>query len=92
VLDDPDTASWIGPLDADALTYQWEHPDPRMEVLQGEIARLAETGDACQQDPAETFAAIWSAAHRAAGLDVPDIPLAKVHRPRPPRLTESWFC
>ena len=92
VLDDPDTAAWIGPLDPEALSYQWAHPDPRMEVLQGEVARLAETGDACQQDPAETFAAIWAAAHRAAGLDVPVIPARTSHRSRPPRLTESWFC
>ena len=92
VLDDPDTATWIGPLDPDALSYEWTHPDPRMEALQREIGRLAEAGDACQQDPAETFEAIWIAAHRAAGIDPDLIPAAKVHRPKPPRLTESWFC
>jgi len=92
VLDDPDTASWIGPLDPEALTHEWEHPDPRMEALQRAVARLAEAGDACQQDPADTFEAIWVAAHRAAGLDPSEIPATGTHRPRPPRLTESWFC
>ena len=92
VLDDPDTASWIGPLDPEALSYDWMHHDPRMEALQKEVGRLAEAGDACQQDSAETFEAIWIATHRAAGIDPAEIPVAKVHRPKPPRLTESWFC
>ena len=35
VLDDPDTAAWIGPLDPDALSYAWEHPDARMESAAG---------------------------------------------------------
>jgi radical SAM superfamily enzyme YgiQ (UPF0313 family) len=92
VLDDPDTAAWIGPLDPDALSYAWTHADPRMEALQREVGQLAEAGDACQQDPAETFGAIWAAAHRAAGLDVPELPVEQVRRPKPPGLTESWFC
>lgn len=92
VLDDPDTARWLGPLNLDALSYAWTHADPRMEALQQSVGEIAEHGDACQQDFHETFASIWAAAHDAAGLDVPDIPAAKVHRPKPPRLTESWFC
>jgi radical SAM superfamily enzyme YgiQ (UPF0313 family) len=92
VLDDPDTAAWIGPLDPDALSYTWTHPDPRMEALQREVGQLAEAGDACQQDPAETFGAIWAAAHRASGREVPELPAEQVRRPRPPGLTESWFC
>lgn len=92
VLDDPDTATWIGPLDPDALSYTWTHADPRMEALQREVGQLAEAGDACQQDPAETFEAIWAAAHRAAGLDIPELPAEQVRRPKPPGLTESWFC
>jgi hypothetical protein len=92
VLDDPDTAAWLGPLDPDALSYTWTHPDPRMEALQREVGQLAEAGDACRQDPAETFAAIWAAAHRAAELAVPPLPVEQVRRPKPPGLTESWFC
>jgi len=92
VLNDPDTARWLGPLDMDALTYEWTHTDPRMESLQQTVGMLAENGDACQQDYHETFASIWAAAHEAAGLAAPDIPATKVHRPKPPRLTESWFC
>lgn len=92
VLDNLDTASWLGPLDADALSFRWTHPDPRMDVLQRQIAELAEAGADCQQDASATFAQIWSAAHAAAGLPVPEIPATKIHRPKPPRLTESWFC
>lgn len=92
VLNDPDTQRWIGPLDEDALSYQWTHADPRMEALQRRVGVIAEEGDACQQDVHETFGRIWAAAHEAAGLDVPESPAAKLHRPKPPRLTESWFC
>jgi radical SAM superfamily enzyme YgiQ (UPF0313 family) len=92
VLEDPDADAWIGDLDPEALSYEWTHPDPRMEALQREVGRLAETGDACQDDPADTFAAIWHAAHRVASEHPPRIPPARIHRPRPPRLTESWFC
>jgi radical SAM superfamily enzyme YgiQ (UPF0313 family) len=92
VLDDPDTQRWIGPLDEDALSYKWTHADPRMEALQRKVSAIAEDGDACQQDFHETFVSIWAAAHEAVGLDVLDIPAPKVNRPKPPRLTESWFC
>ncbi len=92
VLDDPDTERWIGPLNEDALSYEWIHADPRMETLQQTVGDLAERGDACQQDSHDTFGSIWAAAYGAAALDVPEIPAAKVHRPKPPRLTESWCC
>ena len=92
VLDDPDTASWIGPLDPEAFSYTWVHPDPRMQRLAHEVSAAAERG-AREMEPAEeTFVTIWAAAHAAAGEDPPPVPKARVTRPKPPRLTETWFC
>lgn len=92
VLDDPDNAAWLGPLDAERFTYTWTHDDPRMETLQREVSRIAERGAERMEPAEETFAAIWQAAHAAAGISAPPVPEARMSRPKPPRLTESWFC
>lgn len=92
VLDGFADAPWLRTLDREALTWRWTHPDPRMDALQGEIATLVEDA-ATRNEPQEaTFAAIWELAHTRAGQTPPAIPAPKTHRPRPPRLTESWFC
>ncbi|MYA00441.1 MAG: radical SAM protein [Chloroflexi bacterium] len=68
--------------DADGLTWNWRHEDPRMDDLQAEIAALAE-----RQAP---FAEIKHAACRALGVEPwPDVDAPHVHRPG---LTEDWFC
>lgn len=92
MLDDPDSKDWLGPLNAERFTYTWIHSDPRMEQLQRDVSRLAEIGAEQMESAEETFAAIWQAAHEAAGLPVPGVPVATMSRPRPPRLTETWFC
>ncbi len=92
VLDDPEATSWIGPLDAEAFSYTWLHPDPRMERLARDVSAAAERGAAGMEPAEETFGAIWKTAHAAAGVAAPPVPDARVTRPRPPRLTESWFC
>lgn len=68
--------------DADGLTWNWRHEDPRMDALQAEIAGMAERRG--------TFPQIKEAACRALGLDPwPDVSAPHVHRPG---LTEDWFC
>src|SRR5262249_36768103 len=42
LLDDPVLRSVLGPFDAEALGYRWTHPDPRVDALQAQIARLVE--------------------------------------------------
>ncbi len=42
LLEDDDAASWRGTLDSSNFTYRWQHPDPRMDALQLEVARIAE--------------------------------------------------
>jgi radical SAM superfamily enzyme YgiQ (UPF0313 family) len=101
LLEEPDAADWLGPLDAERFTYQWEHPDPRMDALQRDVAVLVESAARAQQAAAETFAAIGERA--AEVLDLAPVavgasggwPLARQARRgrRPvPHLTEAWFC
>lgn len=91
VLKDAD-ASWLGELDPQAFTYRWVHPDPRVDALQREVAVIVERAASDNADSIKTFALLWDAAHRAAGITTPPLPLATATRKPPPRLTESWFC
>ena len=86
----PACLPYLGKLDEAALSYLWTHPDPRMDVLQREVARRVADDAAAAVDPAATFYRVQEIAHGR--------PLSNAARGfssdriRPPRLTESWFC
>ena len=90
LLDQPDTARWIGDLDQANFTYTWRHPDPRMDQLHAQVTRIAEA--AGDEGVYDTFRRIEVAAYALADgsppVWQPPIPLPKP----PPRLTEDWFC
>lgn len=98
LLADESAAEWLGPLDEENFTYRWAHPNPRMDTLQREAARLVEAATAAGQDSYDTFAALRTLAEET--LSVPanarrqsreqgGVRLAR----RPvPHLTEAWFC
>jgi radical SAM superfamily enzyme YgiQ (UPF0313 family) len=90
LLQQPNTQEWLGPLDAANFTYCWEHPDPRLDQLQTQVARIAET--AANDNPYSTFAEIEQAAYTLAGKTAPRWEQPAVPDLPPPRLTEDWFC
>ncbi|GIW04156.1 MAG: radical SAM protein [Thermomicrobiales bacterium] len=92
LLQSSDSNSWLQTLDEASFTYRWVHPDPRMEALQREVAGIAERASMTRAKPRETFAEIWEMAYRVAGIPTPPLPAPVKRRPRPPRLTEDWFC
>ncbi|HEX5501286.1 MAG TPA: CUAEP/CCAEP-tail radical SAM protein [Thermomicrobiales bacterium] len=93
LLDQPDTATWLGPLDAANFTHTWRHPDPRVDDLQRAVAATVEAAERDGADPVETFAAIEALAHTARGALAPRRRGGVLTaRGRVPRLTESWFC
>ena len=85
---------YLGALEEGTFSYRWEHPDPRMDALQeavmARVTRAAET----REDPAVTFDQVRALANEAAGAAVARAAAAQLaaDRPRPPRLTEPWFC
>src|SRR5205085_12529064 len=89
-----EAGAWLGPLNQPAFTYDWQHPDPQMDALHGEVTRIVEQAVRHNEDAMAIFARIREAAHRMRG-DVDSIkqlpPVAPTHL-RPPRLTEAWFC
>ncbi len=101
LLDDPDGRGWLGPLDEEALSYTWQHPDPRMDALQREVQALVERAASQREPIAVTFAAIRRlAAERLdarepalVGARIFDATGAQRRARRPiPHLSEPWFC
>jgi radical SAM superfamily enzyme YgiQ (UPF0313 family) len=92
--------AFLGPLDADRLTYTWQHPDPRMDALYEAVFAAVERAAERAEASAVTLArirALTEAAH--AGLTAPgepdrppDVSSSPPRRPRTPRLEEPWFC
>lgn len=90
-------------VDHDRLTHRWRHPDPGMDALQRDVARVTEEAAASGEDVAVTFYRIKHLAHSAPGTETrhavdtpgprPGVPdLYPADRVKPPRLSENWFC
>jgi hypothetical protein len=93
LLDSPAMRPYLGHLVEDGFYYRWIHPDPRLDRLQEDVARLVSAAADRREDAALTFERVHALADAAAGLP-PRPPMAALplDRPRPPRLTEPWFC
>jgi radical SAM superfamily enzyme YgiQ (UPF0313 family) len=76
----------------DAFHYRWAHPDPRMDRLQEAVAGAVAAAADRREDAALTFAGVRALADGASGLTPRLFAPPPAARPRPPRLTEPWFC
>lgn len=88
LLDEPETAAWLGPLDPANFSYTWRNPDPCVDELQRHAAAIAERAG----DAEEVFVAIERLAYGMAGRRPPEFAPRGHPNPAPPRLTEDWFC
>jgi len=90
----PDSHRWLGRLVQESFTYEWAHPDVRMDELQKQVSALAEEAASLNEDAIETFYKIRELAHitRGDALQVQSARAIDPLRLRPPRLTEAWFC
>lgn len=92
LLDEPDARDWLGPLDESAFTYRWTHPDPRMDQLHAEVAKLVEAMASGGCDNRETYDEIRALAERTLGLRIAArAGVVAVGQPVP-HLSEPWFC
>ena len=104
LLDDRDGQAWLGPLDEEALSYTWSHPDPRMDALQREVQALVERAASERHPIAVTFTAIREVASQRLDVPIPALvgagvgkiaenggALRRARRPIP-HLSEPWFC
>ncbi len=93
LLGRPDIQPFLKTLDAEAFTWTWEHPDPRMERLHATVSEIVHWANHARESPATTFRKVRDAAYAAAGRR-PEAARAThaERRPVAPRLTEPWFC
>ena len=91
LLDRPETAPFLGPLDPDRFTYVWTHPDPRMDALQLAVSALVERAARAGEDPLLTFHRMEAAAQAAETGAHPPIgsPTAGSAREEPARLPSA---
>jgi hypothetical protein len=81
LLEHPDLVPFLREWDAERSTYTWTHPDPSLDALHEEIARVVDSAD----DPVALYARVRET------VGAPPVDLGGVTTGRP-RLTESWFC
>jgi len=75
-----------------AFHHRWAHPDPRVDRLADDVAALVAAAAEADEDAAVTFDRVRALAAAAAGATPPPALALPAGRPRPPRLTEPWFC
>ena len=83
----PEFVPHRGAFDEERFTWTWSHPDPSVDRLQVEIARIVERAALTGADPAETHERIAAAAGATAATRPGSSPAREA-----PRLTEPWFC
>lgn len=93
LLDRPDMRPFLRGLDADAFTWRWEHPDPRVERLCRTVGEIVHWANHTREHPAATFRKVCEAAYEQSGATPAEARATHAERrPVAPRLTEPWFC
>jgi radical SAM superfamily enzyme YgiQ (UPF0313 family) len=82
----------LGPLDQASFSYEWTHPDGRMDELHKTVSTLVERDVRADDDPADTFYRVWELAASLRGYSFARYRTLPPDRVRAPRLTEPWFC
>ncbi len=75
----------LGKLDQEGFSYNWKHPDSKMDHLYQDVSRMVSEDTRQSVDPAVTCSRVWKTLE---GTEIRFDPKRK----KPPRLTESWYC
>jgi radical SAM superfamily enzyme YgiQ (UPF0313 family) len=91
LLPKPYTVPHLRGLDQENFSFDWCHPDERMDRLHQDVCRLVEHASTAREPRTVTYAKIADAAALAAGR-----PSGRSAHAAPaveePHLTEDWFC
>ena len=85
-------APWLGELDNSGFSYEWVHPDGRLEQLQKQVSDHVRMDERKGEPARSTFAVIEALASAIGGVVQPRPRMVPQRRPIPAGLTESWFC
>ena len=88
LLELQDLQASIGPFDPRTLTFQWSHPDPRVDRLHEEVRSVV--GMKTTGPRRLVFSEISALAHRRAGLPCPPPPSPVGIAV--PYVDEPWYC
>lgn len=97
LLELQETHRFVREYDGEALSYPWEHPDPRMDRLFEAVNRAVQRGLEAKHGRRRIFAAVWRLANQACGREVGEVcRCAALDQALPsaavPYLTEPWYC
>ncbi len=81
----------LRPPREEGLSYEWIHPDARIDALQQRLWALAKEARRDGRGRADTFARIRDLTSETLGLSLARRPVPR-RRGHVPSLTESWFC
>jgi hypothetical protein len=82
----------LGVLRPEMFTYEWKHPDPRMDGLQVEARRVVESAIRAREDAETVLGRLRELAGALVPARVPRAAVREIGRPKAPYLTEPWFC
>ncbi len=94
LLELPEVQGLVGGFDEEALTYHWEHPDPRVDALQQDLEIMVQRMAAGRCYRSTVFAEVWrrlQAAKDSAPRPLPAVPPGRLPTTIP-YLTEPWYC
>ena len=94
LLEHSEVVSGLGEFDPAALSYRWQHADPRVDGLQTEVLDSVKRGEARRESREQIFSRVWNLASQACGADLSQMPVAEMPLPRVkiPYLDEPWYC
>jgi radical SAM superfamily enzyme YgiQ (UPF0313 family) len=92
LLDIEELRTGIGPFDAKALIYPWEHSVPAIDRLCEELQDIVAAEEKLKQGRAAMFEKIWRTANRAADRGIEKVNLVIAAVKGVPYLNEPWYC
>ena len=84
----------LGMLNHASFSYEWTHPDFRMDELHKIVSSLVERDVQAGKDEVDIFYRVWALAAKMRGEARPD-PAQRICQPnriQVPRITEPWYC
>lgn len=79
-------------FDPQALSYRWNHPDPRMDALQRELLLFIHDGECRGLSRQDLFSGIWKRAQGEFSRSPIRARPPRLARAAVPYLTEPWYC
>ena len=92
LLDIQELRTKVGPFDAKALIYPWEHSMPAVDRLCEELQDIVAAEEKSNQGRAAIFEKIWRTANRAADHCIEEQNHGVAAVKGVPHLNEPWYC